>query len=368
VEPGSTDLVAKGQQPAHRRIFEGLRRQILAGKFAPGTQLPGTRELAVAWQSSMSTAHTALQALTREGWVDRRPNAGTYIADPKKRFLCAGIYQDRDIGSNKQTPFSRNLHFSLLRQVQLLKKDTQVFIDERPDEEQGTILPSLAKAMLHRRIQCLVVPSSTKVSGPALARLALPTAFLGSPFSPNRVAFDTPGFLRESVRSLKAQGCRSIGLISDIRQLHGDAIFGTFYPAFQRAVQEEGLITKDEWILSPSYLVLDGEDYGYQVFKSLWKLRQKPDGLIVYSDMVVRGVILAILELGIRRITRQTKFVFHRNAHLRFICPFPVTWATSDEDAVARELVHLILKQFKGEETSPVLLPYTFEVDEPQVR
>jgi DNA-binding LacI/PurR family transcriptional regulator len=361
VEP-STNLVATGQQPAHRRIFEGLRSQILTGKFVPGTQLPGARDLATAWQTSTFTIHTALQSLAREGWIDRRPNAGTYIADPRNRFLCAGIYQGGNITLDTNTSFARNLHFSLLNQLDRSGKKTQVFIDSRPKDKQDKILPGLDEALQQRRIQCVIAPSTNPFDQRYPARLPVPTSFLGNPFSPNRVEFDLKNLFRESLRRLTSQGCRSVGLISQVswnRDEKDDEL--GFYSIFRDVLKETSLVTRKEWVRCPAKHFPDFEFLGYREFKALWNLRHKPDGIIVYSDTAARGVITAILETGIHVVPRQMKFVFHRNAHVRLLCPFPVTWAISDEDKVAQTLIQLIQRQFNGEKNSPVLLPYTFK-------
>jgi DNA-binding transcriptional regulator YhcF (GntR family) len=136
MEP-SPELVTKGGQPAHRRIFEGLREQIVSGRYKPGTQLPGTRELAANWQTSIFTVHTALRSLAKEGWIDRRPNAGTYIADPGRRFLCAGIYHAIDFGAPTSTAFSRYLHFSLLERLQAKGKTWRSFTTRGPRSSSG---------------------------------------------------------------------------------------------------------------------------------------------------------------------------------------------------------------------------------------
>jgi DNA-binding LacI/PurR family transcriptional regulator len=90
--------------------------------------------------------------------------------------------------------------------------------------------------------------------------------------------------------------------------------------------------------------------------------------LVVFPDTTARGVITAALEVGIRVVPRKMKFVFHRNVHVRVLCPFPVTWAVSDEDEGARELISLIQKQFKGEEISPLIIPYKFRVSGPAIK
>jgi hypothetical protein len=64
------------------------------------------------------------------------------------------------------------------------------------------------------------------------------------------------------------------------------------------------------------------------------------------------------------RVPDELKLVFHRNAHISMLCPFPVTWAISDEHAAAEGLVISLQKQFAGEKLSGVLVPYTFEYDD----
>ena len=108
-------------------MADSLRTEISGGKFASGTQLPSTRELAETWETSIFTVHTALKTLVREGWIDRRKGAGTYIADPKARFQSVGIYHDADISSEMQTSFSRNLHFSLLGRIRADEKRSSRF-------------------------------------------------------------------------------------------------------------------------------------------------------------------------------------------------------------------------------------------------
>jgi DNA-binding LacI/PurR family transcriptional regulator len=359
----STELVAQGLTPAHRRIFLKLREQIRSGKYPPGTRLPGTKTLATQWHASVFTLHTALHALAREGWVDRRSRAGTYVADPRTRFLSAGIYHAIDLSSNRHTPFTRSLHFYLMERLERLKKDVQVFNDFRPVEDQGQVFPPLAGAVLERRIQCLIAPTINLVDAPALAKLSVPTAFFANSMSPNRVNFDMADFFRGSAKYLAAQGCRSVGLVSNLNPVQNEeSPYRYFYSHFHEAARTHGLATQENWICAPR----DGTPnpdlaaVGYRGFKELWKLRKKPDGVIVYPDAVAHGVIMAILEVGMRVIRPRMKFVFHRNAHLNILCPFSAMWGISDEGLLAEALVRIIQKQFDGEEVFPTSLPFEF--------
>jgi DNA-binding transcriptional regulator YhcF (GntR family) len=360
----STDLVARSRQPDYKRIFEGLRAQIVDGKLRPGTQLPSTRELAKTWRSNFLTIHTALTALAREGWLDRRHGSGTYIADPRFRLRCAGIYHGADITADPEQAYTRSLHFSLISQLEKMGKDTQVFIDSRPAKKQTKILPTLAEAIRHERIQCVIAPGLNGHNVNFLARLPIPVATMRNDLTPAWLDFDMKALFRESVRRLAAQGCRSIGLISGMSHPPPGKP-GTpdnFYMWFEEALQEEGLALNRRWERAPQKPVFSGfEKHGYLDFKNFWKEKSKPDGLIVFPDLVVRGVILAALEIGIHAVSRKMKFVFHRNAHLPILCPLAVTWATTNEDEMARGMIDLIQTQLRREEVAPLLMHHSFE-------
>ena len=358
-----SDSAPKSRQPRYRRIADGLRKQIMAGELVPGQQLPSKGELMETWKSSSFTIHTAVQTLIKEGWIESIRGAGTYVAHFENRFNCAGIYHGSNIFAHEGASFSRVLHTSLLEQLHALGKDALVFVDSRPESKQGTILPQLSEAILHRRIQCLIAPTLNSVDLHALARVALPTAYGAFTASSHQVNFDLPSLLKDSVRQLALEGCRSVGLISNVvTPAIAKGAWSDFYLSFQRAVHAEGMMTRVSWIREPLTEIDDMETYGYEEIKNLWALPTKPDGLIVYPDTLARGAIMAILKLGIQ-VPQQMKCVFHRNSRVRFLCPFPATWAISDEAQMAAELIRMIQRQFNGEKVSPVLVSHSFESD-----
>lgn len=345
-------LVTHSSQTAHGRMTDSLRQEIASGKFAFGSQLPSTRELAEAWKTSIFTVHTALKTLVREGWIDRRKGAGTYISDRNVRLRSIGIYHDADISSEMQTSFSRNLHFSLLKSFEEMKNEVHVFIDTRPVSEQKTVLPALARAIAHRRIQGLIVPKTNAVNSAALARLPLPAAFLGNGRNSNRVGFDIEQFFRESARRLATQGCRRVGIISNVGKEDT-----AFFHAFAQAAEKAGLETSPKWTRSGHGEIQNFEKHGYVEFLSLWRTSPRPDAVIVYPDSVARGVVLGVLEHG---AARRMHFAFHRNAQASFLCPFSVTYGISDENQTALALIDLVRKQLAGKSASQIMLPYRF--------
>jgi len=66
--------------PVYRQIYDGLRAAILAGRLAPGAQLPSTRTLATGLGIARTTVVAAFAQLLAEGYLDGKVGAGTYVA------------------------------------------------------------------------------------------------------------------------------------------------------------------------------------------------------------------------------------------------------------------------------------------------
>jgi GntR family transcriptional regulator len=78
--------IGRNGQPTYKRIQNVIRRRIETGKLMPGDVVDSERELAKMHKVSLMTARHALADLAREGIVERRRGAGTYVAPPKIHF------------------------------------------------------------------------------------------------------------------------------------------------------------------------------------------------------------------------------------------------------------------------------------------
>ena len=73
-------------QPAYKRIQNVIRQRIESGQLKPGDVVDSERELATLHKVSLMTARHALVDLAREGIVERRRGAGTFVAPPTIHF------------------------------------------------------------------------------------------------------------------------------------------------------------------------------------------------------------------------------------------------------------------------------------------
>lgn len=70
-------------QPLYANLARDLQAEIVGGKMPPGSVLPSEHELAATHGVSRQTVRAALNVLEREGLVERRRGAGTYVQLPR---------------------------------------------------------------------------------------------------------------------------------------------------------------------------------------------------------------------------------------------------------------------------------------------
>ena len=78
-----------------KRVYDLLHLQISSGQFKPGQRLPTEQELAGQLGYSATTVATAMRQLVREGVLQRRKRAGTFLQSPSSpatSFFGAIIY------------------------------------------------------------------------------------------------------------------------------------------------------------------------------------------------------------------------------------------------------------------------------------
>jgi GntR family transcriptional regulator len=94
--------------PAYKRIQSEIARRIESGQLKPGDGVDSERALARTHGVSLMTARHALAALERDGLVERRRGAGTFVAPPKIHFNKLMSFTEQMMGRGLSA-FSRVL-------------------------------------------------------------------------------------------------------------------------------------------------------------------------------------------------------------------------------------------------------------------
>ena len=102
--------------PVYKKIQDGIRKRIAAAELKPGDLVASERELARTQGVSLMTARHALAGLEREGMVERRRGAGTFVASPKIHFNKLMSYTEQ-MSSRGLNPRSRVLAARIIDHV-----------------------------------------------------------------------------------------------------------------------------------------------------------------------------------------------------------------------------------------------------------
>ncbi len=94
--------------PVYKKIQNSIRKRIESSELRPGDLVASERELARTHKVSLMTARHALAGLEREGVVERRRGAGTFVAAPKIHFNKLMSYSEH-MSSRGLAPRSRVL-------------------------------------------------------------------------------------------------------------------------------------------------------------------------------------------------------------------------------------------------------------------
>ncbi|HEX3322926.1 MAG TPA: GntR family transcriptional regulator [Terriglobales bacterium] len=92
--------------PAYVKIQQAVRKRIDSDQLKPGDPVSSERELAREHGVSLMTARHALAILEREGIVERRRGAGTFVAPPRIHFNKLMSYTEQ-MGSRGLAPRSK---------------------------------------------------------------------------------------------------------------------------------------------------------------------------------------------------------------------------------------------------------------------
>lgn len=336
------------------QITAHLREQVLSGALAPDTRLPTTAELARQWQVPIATLQAAFAPLVKEGLLARKPGVGTVVRSAAAGLTRVGIYLPSGSLPAGSDRFSERLAARLETRVAADGLQTLRLPDPRPGGLRDTPPDELLAAVRERRIDALIACECDTVVASWLTRLPLPVAISGSGAQPAAVWYDLTDFARQGVARLAERGCRRIGLITLARPAPQASAEGRpcdLHGALAETATRLGLEADPAWRRwpAPGTFIdeVDAERWGFVRAQELWAQADRPDGLLVYTDRVARGVVMGLLALG--PTAAPPRLVLHRNAEIGLFSPLPADFLDASVTDTAERLMAMIEAQHRGQ-------------------
>lgn len=344
------------QGSVRSQITLAVREMVLDGRLKPGDRLPSSQLLAELWSAPAPTIQRALTPLVKEGLLDRTPRVGTYVRQREQRLLSVGIYASGSLWRSPVYAFGRALCTELHGQLLRAEVEESIWVDPRPGVEQGEPWDELVQAADKRRFQVLIVPTTDDAHRAWLDGLNVPVVYLTAANIHNRVTLDSRQWAAEALQLLAAQGARRVGVICPIRRpVPGTPQTPTdhrlFYAALLRQAARLGLALRPEWLKFCDHDLVnhavEASAFGHASLRALWGQRRRPDAIAVPEDTVASGVLMAIMQAGIR-VPEDLRLVLHRNAEVGLFCPVPAAFVDVHIAEVAAALITQAERLFSG--------------------
>lgn len=306
--------------------------------------------------------------LEQEGRIERRRGAGVYVADRMATGEFAVVILPRLMGPNV-SPFYRMGAMAILDAMFERNPRWQVKMHlgrmtTIPQEYPSTL--NLLKPEVLRRLRGVFTFHPLYDLEPKLEQVGVPLVRLERDWrqpQQHQVWFDRDLFFQQCVVRLYKSGCRKIGLLwtaAGNRKL-------TSCEESARIVSElavgHGMECREAWMpVCPSHFATGGivENDGYELFHRLWNQAERPDGIIVTDDILCRGVLRAILHLGLN-MPEDLRLVTHATCGVTLPYHRPVTRVEFDPTELANAAVDMMTVLITGKIPlkTNVLLPGT---------
>ncbi|MGE9290404.1 MAG: GntR family transcriptional regulator [Puniceicoccales bacterium] len=341
-------------EPLYRQIARHIRTHILSGQIPVGTKLPSIRQLASEAGTSVFSIQKALDPLFRDGLIGRNPRSGstsgTTVLSQKVKLTSIAVYFGNLIHSG-EGQFYQALYSSIFQQLIPRGVEVHLLTDHRKRNQQGTPSKKLLQAIQNHEIQAVIASMLYPSHFDWLRDLEVPVAMHASTSDPRCIRNDPQEFLLMALEQFQRRGVRRISLIPQMIETQSETTAESMGMEMVQLGKEE--LSK--------YQHTTWDQKGYQIFHEIWKQPRRPEGIFVYPDSSIPGIVYAIKELGIR-VPEELKVIAHRNKGVNLFYPLKSDEIIMDIDEIAARLIQTIDLQLMDQplpvlHVSPLLKP-----------
>jgi len=305
-------------QPAYLSIADFIEAQVQAGLLAPNQRLAPTEELAVTFGVSVPTLQRGLARLVERGLLRRTPRLGTFVNPRSNTHTIALVFGTNPFA--RESGYYRLLYKQIQEQAAAMNLHLSSYLD-LGNGDVATRLRELEVDIRERRHGFLIALCRTDDLNRWLDNQTLVPWVIEH-------TIDHHALTAQGLAYLQQRGYRKIGILLGGSTQH---------------VNDECLAAYRERFgdLPPwSHRICPGTgDGGYACLKTWFaNPADRPDALFINHDVVLRGALLAILELGLN-LPGDLGLLTHLNKGDFYHSPVPMSGLVVDPAAVTAQLL-----------------------------
>lgn len=347
-----------------RKIADCYRTKIVSGELAPGSRLPSTQELAKEYDTSVYSVQYALAALSHEGLITRMPRRGTVVNEfvPGLKTVGIFIFIKEELGFDA---YRRTLVSQIVKKLHEKGTQAAVLIE---DEAAPDLMERIRRTIRQLEIQAIILFSCAQETMSVFRKINIPF-ITDSPFPVMTKGFLLPRyeFPPLAVQALASHGRKKPALFTTFtdRGLSGNGWLERhkvrFFQEYEKTVREKGMEFREERIFRPEgdecCSPLKQIQFGYRMFHRLWKQKDRPDSLIVFTDGLIPGIVLAMAESDVRS-PEHLLIARHSNTISEIFVPFPTIRIEVDVLQAADLLTQNVFLEFQREKRKKSILHF----------
>ena len=355
----------KPNVPVERQVASHVRELIRAKKLEAHLRLPPIRMLAELWDTNYFAVQGALSRLAGEGLIVQSPKKGSFIAPQRRGLSRACLYHNQNLSSDWQLEFYSLLNIWLYRILSERGIVSVPYFDHRPENKMHIAPPEVRDMAKDGEIDAVIATSIYPKDTPWLIKLEVPVASLALEEPHGRIYVDSAELARLAIEEAVRYKRKSIGLIHRPESSRtGNRNLDELRAELERLGAKNGisvLCPEDEIPIE----TLTWEKYGFVFCEWMLKQKKRPDMVLVYPDVYIRGVAASLMKHRVR-VPKNILLVSYRNEESSIYLPFPMTWLTVKIESYARALLEQIDRQIKGNKLLPVMIPLRVQHTVPQ--
>lgn len=350
-----------------RVIVCGLRRQIITGDWAPGTQLPIRSEIEAQFGASRVTVQRALDELRREGWVQVDGRKGTYVAPflPHLTRFAMVFPNDTTQPSNASKIQFWNALSAEAKAWQGENGRTVGCYFGVDGHEDSEGYQQLVREVHNHKVAGIIFAASPHqllttplINQPNLPRVAI-MSLDKTPVVP-AVTPDGETFWKKALDHVVKDGRRRVAFITPPKTKQTPEYFFAL-------ARERGLITRPYWHQMVGQMAPEAATNAVHSLLHMGQ-KERPDAVIISDDNLVYHAGLGILASGMSA-PQDVEVVAHCNYPYPAPSAVPVTLLGFDVRSVLAACINSLEQQRQGlpltQHTSiPALFEHELEIKE----
>ncbi len=322
----------------HQLVYSDLLRRLQSGEWKVGDKFPTVDDFKGSYDLSRGSIFKGIRQLADEGYLSvSKGRSGTVVARTSP-LQNIGLLMNEASLQPQKTPFPYVLGEKISAKLQAEGFSVRRYIERKGTEFAGRAsIEGLADDLKKRSLRGLIMANCDfdqyMDTCPIWQKYQVPHVKIGGEYgtSKSRIEFDADASIKTALQYFSRNGRSEVAFISSGLMI---GRLPRILPSFPT------LHSRPEWMLEatgqPSH-----EENGFELMRRLWSIRGRPSALFVSDDIVAKGVVQAVVQLGIQ-VPRDLIITYLATSGANVFYPIKMPKIEYDMDEIVGKAIGLL--------------------------